>query len=147
MLQRVLPYLIVACLLMGLIPAAPAAPSLVCRFTGQQMEPVLAAATQDVPGHRTCCAVTQVVTPEGESRYALAAPGCCDLRQPQERADLPVAASGPPDLYALIWAPASPTVFSPAVVEVYRPAPVAGCTPPRGPPSRTTAPRAPPPSS
>ena len=78
MMWRALVLFTALCLLAG-VPVVGAAPSLVCRVTGQPMA-AIEAAPDSLPKHLACCAVKRSVAADGTTRFALAAPGCCDLR-------------------------------------------------------------------
>lgn len=140
MTRRWLTLCMVLCLLAGALAAFPASPTLVCRVTGEPMPP--AAATE---AHKTCCAVAPAaITAEGATRYRLASPGCCDLRQATERAEQPFVFAAAPEPVSPGWAPAPPVLFVPPVVETVSYAPAIDRSAPRAPPGRSSAPRAPP---
>ncbi|MDX1931749.1 MAG: hypothetical protein SFU56_04015 [Capsulimonadales bacterium] len=140
MLRRVLALHTVLCLLATFF-TLPAAPTLVCRMTGEPMPPVVA----DAENRDSCCAVAVTVGADGSDRYALTSPGCCDLRITPDHEQPPAVAAVTPDLGpSAAWVPAPPAIGVPVTTEVavmpflltsVAPrAPPVGAVPARGPP-------------
>jgi hypothetical protein len=139
MTRRVIAFQIVLSLLAAFL-ITPAAPTLVCRTTGQLMTPVAA-----TPATRHSCCAVVVTTPADGERYALTSPGCCDLRF-TSRGTAPIAATNAtPNLPALaIWAPAPPTLCALLIEVITTPPSAERQDAPRAPPSQAASPRAPP---
>ena len=136
MIRRTLSLYTALCLLAGTF-ALPAAPLLVCRITGSPMAGVSA---EVQPQEKSCCAVASTLAANGSIRFALTDPGCCDLRQSQDPAELP-AVTTVPDVNAVAWTPTPPVIYLPPAAAKVSSAPVADESAPRGPPLCTASPR------
>lgn len=141
MIRRVVAAYTILCLLaVAVFAATPTVPTLVCRITGRSMTPVVA----NSETRRSCCAVA--VTEAADCvRYALTAPGCCDLRfSAHGKAPLAVNPSAPDVPVAAILATAPTIAHIPVTVAIAAPYASARQDVPRGPPPRSCSPRAPP---
>lgn len=141
MIRRVVAAYTMFCLLaVTFFVAPPAVPTLVCRMTGRPM--VAVAATPDT--QQSCCAVAVSEETDG-THFALTSPGCCDLRF-TANPKIPVTATPTtPDFPVVaVLVPIQTISHFPATEAL------AGIVAdwrqdvPRGPPSRTSSPRAPP---
>ena len=127
------------CLLVGTLPIQ-AAPVLVCRISGLPMEAV---AEKEAGG--SCCGVkVAAVSNHGTPRYALATPGCCDLRQAPERVEQPAVATTLVDTTVVATLPVVSALLTPPLGEVVPLPPVVRESIPRGPPRSSVSSRAPP---
>jgi hypothetical protein len=138
MTRRVLAFQIVLFLLGAFFP--PAAPTLICRMTGQPMTPTGAmGATRP-----SCCAVAVTIGADGE-HYTLTRPGCCDLRF-AARHQAPAGTSPvPSDLLAqTAWMPVLPALPTPVAEAVSSIPEPNRQDAPRAPPRCSAPPRAPP---
>jgi hypothetical protein len=149
MKRRALALFLAVCLVAGfaaLPTGAAAAPTLVCRITGQPMAPVMVAdETAAAPDtERSCCAITPKMGANGSTRYALVAPGCCDLRAIPERDEAPAAIVAAPETAFVAWVPAPPVLLVPPTTEAVTPPSARSEAAPRAPPRSSASPRAPP---
>lgn len=124
--RRLLAFYIALCVLAG-IAAIPAAPLLVCRYTGKPM-----------PREARACCVTP---PAGGD--ALDAACCCRIAQAPQQADAP-AALPVPFAAAVAWAPAPPALFPPTTAASAACRRATNSSVPRAPPPRSGPARAPP---
>lgn len=140
MMRRTLAFCLTWCLLASFF-ALPQPPTLVCRISGETMQPV--ATTPETQG--SCCAIAEIVRADGTVGYCLTSPGCCDLSfsSPSKH---PAATRTTLDaLFAVAWAPSPAVIVAPITREVavsalllWREAA------PRSPPHSAHSPRGPP---
>jgi len=127
----------------------PSAPRLVCQFTGEPMAAVITAPVSDdrkeAAAVASCCNVSSQATAGGAKRLALTNPGCCELQQGAERADLPVAVLNvAPDFADAAVLASLPQTPRPFVSDFRITVAVAGESAPRAPPQRAASSRGPP---
>jgi hypothetical protein len=127
------------CLLAGTF-VVPAQAALVCRMTGQTMQPVA-----EEKAHGSCCGVKLTASATGQPRLALSHPGCCDLRQSAERTDLPAVTVPAPEIPVALLVSVPSAAPLPVVTEVVLEVLAPRESAPRAPPLLSSAsPRAPP---
>ena len=152
MIRRLLIFVMAFCVLVGAAPLPAATVTLVCRMTGQPMQPILHA--DDAPQARKdtaatearmpCCVVHVQRRADGEARFTFRENSCCEMRVTSQNAPTPASLpfiSGfemalPPEVAAVVISPqiefieTPPTRFRPST--------------PRAPPHRLAFLRAPP---
>jgi hypothetical protein len=140
--RRALALTTIFCLLIGLM-AVPRGPILVCRITGTPMAPV---AVPEVRPGDSCCTITVSGDSNGSGapRYALASPGCCELRQDQSRAVAPAVTPDSPEIPAVALLPNVSAPPSPGFVALAAASVAPRESAPRAPPLSFSSPRAPP---
>ena len=126
------------CLLSGTF-AVPAKAMLVCRMTGQAMEPVAAE-----KAHGSCCGAKLTASLGGSLRYELSNPGCCELRQSPARTEPPALKATAPDVFPVATLSEASWLIAPRLSDVVPLPPVTDEVAPRGPPLLSAPPRAPP---
>jgi hypothetical protein len=147
MKRRVLALFLAVCLVAGFVAlptGAAAAPTLVCRITGQPMAPVMVADEAAAGAPRSCCVVAAKMGPDGNSRYALTDPGCCDLRTAPERVETPAAIVAAPEIAFVAWSPAPSVLMALPPSEAVTTRLPRSQAAPRAPPRSSVSPRAPP---
>lgn len=133
-MRRLLAIFLVALLAVNSFPLAAQA-RLVCRVSGQAMQPV---AVEDDP--KSCCAIRPA--PSGE--LELANRSCCEIKTTPGHAPLPGALTQEPVAGIAILTMATVPVPRPEYLEVVAPVVYEGTPQYRGPPPSPASPRAPP---
>ena len=126
------------CLLAGSF-AVPAKAMLVCRMTGQAMEPV-----PEERAHGSCCGAKLTASTGGSLRYELSNPGCCELRQSPERREPPALKATVPDVLPVAALNEAPWLIAPRLANVVPLVSITDEVAPRGPPLLSASPRGPP---
>ena len=145
MTRRLLAFFVVLCVLTGAIPLQAATVTLVCRLTGQPMQPFLH--TEGVPLSKAaaadesrlpCCVVDVARVANGETHFALRSNSCCDMRVTAGHSPLPAFLSPMVCDTDMALMPLPATLMAPPFAKVTRSEPIR---------SRPSAPRAPPQTS